>query len=688
MLNTPTGLESSLRNDTMIPERILQPNFEPPTLRSLDGGGQENIDTQLSHSQGEYEIERTDHVYDDITPQIPVRTSAFSDLPRQREVNGKGPEDDGRAFGNPSRQSTGWTNASVSFEATAPWDRKSILSLDGGGIRGYSALLILQELMRHIQTLERNYRDELTGVVDPALSSYHPLLPDSKTVIDARDSNDETNIINQPTDSSHWLPCHYFDYIAGTSTGGLIGIMLGRLRMNIDDCIADYEDFGARVFGRKRWVHVRSPLWWPRDRYSHKTLENVVKEVVRRRVPKVPQFPGGQNFSSDENRCRTVVVSYQQYDEEDASKSGVETPYLFRTYKNYNRSDNAEERSIDRNPGPAHDIPIWEVARATSAAPGYFKPPVIMGKQYLDGGFGANNPCEEIYEEVRTMNNHAETCTSIILSVGTGKAKDLRRIRKASGLSRYINLINVAIKWASESEETHVRMVRRTRDRGDPSMKYLRLNVEDGIGQMKLDEWHARGPTRSKIGSRVGQIRSSRRTKLVRAEDKPSAVNSCADTDDGGIESPTTAIHHAFGENGHAAGYERPMESAPSAILEAENSSIPRFFRPKNKTLDSIRKHTGAYLGDPEVQRDIQKIATLLVEGRRKRAAQDPQRWKRSCFGAWYKCKVRGCPQGEYEYQRRERMRHHLLAKHFEIYNAKRQEQLDEALDASEILTR
>ena len=74
--------------------------------------------------------------------------------------------------------------------------------------------------------------------------------------------------------------------------------------MNIDDCISEYEKLGAEVFGHSRWFHIRSLLWWPRDKYNHRVLENVIKDVVGRRVPKVPEFPGGQNFSFDENRCR------------------------------------------------------------------------------------------------------------------------------------------------------------------------------------------------------------------------------------------------------------------------------------------------------------------------------------------------------------------------------------------------
>jgi Patatin-like phospholipase len=62
-----------------------------------------------------------------------------------------------------------------------------IVSLDGGGVRGISALVILEEIMKEVRRRE--------------------------------------NLKDVP------LPCDYFDLIGGTSTGGLIAIMLGRLRM-------------------------------------------------------------------------------------------------------------------------------------------------------------------------------------------------------------------------------------------------------------------------------------------------------------------------------------------------------------------------------------------------------------------------------------------------------------------------
>ena len=49
------------------------------------------------------------------------------------------------------------------------------------------------------------------GLDGPANSSWHPLTPLTIEMM-----NDSTNSTEQPS----WLPCHYFDYVGGTSSGG------------------------------------------------------------------------------------------------------------------------------------------------------------------------------------------------------------------------------------------------------------------------------------------------------------------------------------------------------------------------------------------------------------------------------------------------------------------------------------
>ena len=77
-----------------------------------------------------------------------------------------------------------------------------ILSLDGGGVRGLSSLLILREVMEEI-----GRRAET----------------------------------REPP-----LPCQYFDLIGSTGTGGLIAIMLGRLRMVHSSSIPERFNFDSR----------------------------------------------------------------------------------------------------------------------------------------------------------------------------------------------------------------------------------------------------------------------------------------------------------------------------------------------------------------------------------------------------------------------------------------------------------
>ena len=43
-------------------------------------------------------------------------------------------------------------------------------------------------------------------------------------------------------------PCDHFDLIAGTGTGGLIAIMLGRLRLDLETCKEVYVRMTRRVF--------------------------------------------------------------------------------------------------------------------------------------------------------------------------------------------------------------------------------------------------------------------------------------------------------------------------------------------------------------------------------------------------------------------------------------------------------
>ena len=57
---------------------------------------------------------------------------------------------------------------------------------------------------------------------------------------------DETNELH---------PHDVFQLVAGTSTGGLIALMLGKMGMTVSQCIKQYKELSKIIFGKK---HVRA----------------------------------------------------------------------------------------------------------------------------------------------------------------------------------------------------------------------------------------------------------------------------------------------------------------------------------------------------------------------------------------------------------------------------------------------
>ena len=113
-----------------------------------------------------------------------------------------------------------------------PSNRIGLLALDGG-VHGLSSLIILKELMKSVERVG------------------HDLPP---------------------------KPCEYFDMIGGTSTGGLIAIMLGRLRMTVDECISAYTSLSDKVFEKKRLrVKFKGKL---QGRFDTAELERAVKQIL------------------------------------------------------------------------------------------------------------------------------------------------------------------------------------------------------------------------------------------------------------------------------------------------------------------------------------------------------------------------------------------------------------------------
>ncbi|KAJ7797096.1 FabD lysophospholipase-like protein [Mycena leptocephala] len=281
-----------------------------------------------------------------------------------------------------------------------------LLSLDGGGIRGLSMLIILEDLMWKLKVAEN--------------------LPDVPR------------------------PCDYFDLIGGTSTGGLIALMLGRLRMSVKDAVKAYGELSKEVFS-----DVKSQ--GSDGRFKASKLEKAIKGIVG--PHSASQDPEEGMEDTRENPCKTFVCAM--------NAANMSLPVLFRTYNTTNN--------------PAMDCTIWQAGRATSAAPTFFKqirigPPGIE-EAFVDGGMGQNNPIAALLLEAQVM--FPDRQVACIISLGTGQPHTIK-IPTPSLLKRI----------AMDCEKQH----QLSAHHFDPVPHvYFRFNVERGMQDIQLNQWERLG---------------------------------------------------------------------------------------------------------------------------------------------------------------------------------------------------
>lgn len=177
-----------------------------------------------------------------------------------------------------------------------------------------------------------------------------------------------------------------------------------------------------------------------------------------------------------------------------AVSSSRPVPYIFRSYDRW--AVGKSPVINERNPGVAHSIAIWEAARATTAAPFYFDTIKIGNRKFGDGGFGTNNPAEEMRTEVACMYGNNPECFDLLLSIGTGEIPIDRIAHKGGSFQKAFMYLTAAKQLASDTSKTHEHL---------ESMKtyglpYHRFNVETGMEKIKLDEWKG-PPTLEKIAA-------------------------------------------------------------------------------------------------------------------------------------------------------------------------------------------
>jgi hypothetical protein len=196
----------------------------------------------------------------------------------------------------------------------------------------------------------------------------------------------------------------------------------------------------------------------------------------------------GNQIGDVDRRSRAVFANEE---EEGGSNKGA---FIFSSYR-INMTD-IQGKRLPRNHERRDNHDIVKVCRATTAAPTFFRPQVIDDRNYTDGGLGINNPTEEAIDEIRGLHGHA---LKTVASFGTGKPKrssrrKQRAEKKFHRIARGITVLHEIFKTAkaglTDCEDVHLRVEKMAEQFSGQTggFEYLRFNVEECLGKMKIDE--------------------------------------------------------------------------------------------------------------------------------------------------------------------------------------------------------
>ena len=179
-----------------------------------------------------------------------------------------------------------------------------------------------------------------------------------------------------------------------------------------------------------------------------------------------------------------------------ADNMSCDSPYLFRTYDTSAPGPSGSGSQPDpTNYGPAPELDIWQVARATSAAPGYFPEIKIPGGndgfiRFKDGGFGSNNPSYEAYKDiVRKHGGMHSTSMGPFVSIGTGVSDLTMFATKSGNLRRALANLKAAISLPPRTFKAHSKMEDDSHHDREEVFPYYRFDGGEDLGRIAMDAW-------------------------------------------------------------------------------------------------------------------------------------------------------------------------------------------------------
>ncbi len=267
----------------------------------------------------------------------------------------------------------------------------------------------------------------------------------------------------------------YFDFIAGTSTGGILSLIYlcpnkkGEYRFSAKEAVDLYLDRGDEIFDVSFKKKLQSLGGVNDEKYDAKELEEALKIYFA-----------------------------------DVKLNELLKPCLITSYDLRNRQAHFFTSADAQN--DIYNYYVRDVARATSAAPTYFEPARVESVfgtplTLVDGGVFANNPALCAYAEVRNLEigtflknpekpNKPSAKEMLIVSIGTGTVKEPYYYKefKDAGMIKWIKpLIDIMMSGNSETVDYQLRMIYKTLSAQDKT-DYYRIQPEIKEASNAMDE--------------------------------------------------------------------------------------------------------------------------------------------------------------------------------------------------------
>jgi patatin-like phospholipase/acyl hydrolase len=193
----------------------------------------------------------------------------------------------------------------------------------------------------------------------------------------------------------------YFDYISGTSTGAIIATCLA-IGMSVDAIAAFYYESGPAMFSR---AALLKRFWY---KFTDESLAAKLQSILGK-------DGSGKDVTLGDPKVRTLLMLVMR-------NATTDSPWPV--------SNNPRAKYNDRARANCNlNLPLWQLVRASTAAPTYFPPEVVnIGKQdfvFVDGGVTMyNNPAFQMFlmATLEPYKLHWDTGVEkmLIASVGTG----------------------------------------------------------------------------------------------------------------------------------------------------------------------------------------------------------------------------------------------------------------------------